>query len=87
MGQRHEHTFTDYDRRVAAPAAKVGSTPDEYAALVGLGLKWCAGCHSWHDRRAFGPNRRQGDGLMAQCVAWRRAYQRARYRARKEGRA
>jgi hypothetical protein len=84
---RHEHAFTDYDRRVAAPAAKRGLGPDEYAALVGLGLKWCAGCKAWHAREAFGTNQSCDDGLNPQCAAWRRAYQRARYRAQREGRA
>lgn len=68
--------FTDYNRRVESPAARVGVSLDEYEAKRAAGLKWCSACRGWHPLDQFAPNRWSHDGLDGYCRDGRRAYRR-----------
>jgi hypothetical protein len=79
--KRYTGAFTDRNRRVDAPAARIGIAPEAYEALVAAGLKWCCGCRNWHARAEFGPNRYSRDGLDGFCRDCRATYRRV-YRRR-----
>lgn len=68
--------FSDFNRRVESPAARLGLRPDEYEAKRAAGLKWCCACRAWHPLDRFPPNRANRDGLDGFCRDGRRAYRR-----------
>lgn len=49
-------------------ARRVGLDPDEYAARLSAGEKWCTACKEWHPRDAFVVDRTRGDGRKASCL-------------------
>ncbi len=62
-------------------ARRLGLTYEDYVRRVGLGLKWCTRCRSWHPREHFAGDDTRSDGLQAKCRACdARLYQQRRAR-------
>lgn len=48
-------------------AARLGITPEAWAANRAAGLKWCSGCKQWQPIEEFTVDNYRGDGRRLEC--------------------
>ena len=64
----HEHRHpSNLSVGLKAAATRIGLSYDEYARRIGMGLRWCSACKTWHCESEFGKSKSQPYGVAGYC--------------------